>query len=156
LQLNVAGRPHVPRYGLQDFRDAVYFPVVALLEGHNPYDVADYLARYPVGRKFPLYSPITLFVHLPFGLLPQDAASVAYLVVNLLLVLVLAATSLSLTGVRTTWTATLGLATLVLVSHPGEMTLFIGQPSIYVALGVYLAFHFARTRPLVAGLGLAL
>jgi hypothetical protein len=156
LQLNVAGQPYVPRYGLQDFRDAVYFPVVALLDGHNPYDVADYLARYPVGRKFPLYSPITLLVHLPLGLLPQDAASVAYLVANLLLALVLAATSLSLAGVRATWTGALGLASLVLVSHPGEMTLFVGQPGIYVALGVYLAFHFARSRPVVAGLGLAL
>ena len=31
---------------LTDFRDAIYYPVVSFLDGHNPYDVAAYLRTY--------------------------------------------------------------------------------------------------------------
>ena len=43
-----------------DFRDAVYYPVVALTDGVNPYDPARYYLSYPVGQEFPLYSPVHL------------------------------------------------------------------------------------------------
>src|SRR5262245_8120503 len=78
--LNVAGRPDIPRYGMHDFRDAIYYPAVALLDGRNPYDVPDYTGRYPVARKFPLFSPMTLLVYAPLALLSPDAASVTFLI----------------------------------------------------------------------------
>ena len=68
-ELGLLGVPRDARHGMQDFRDAVYYPVVSLLEGRNPYDAADHLARYPVGSKFSLYAPLTLLLHLPLGLL---------------------------------------------------------------------------------------
>ncbi len=46
-----------------DFRDAVYYPVVAFVDGVNPYDPGSYYRAYPVGQEFPLYSPIHLVVH---------------------------------------------------------------------------------------------
>src|SRR5438105_5517732 len=55
------------RWGLGDFRDVIYFPTRAVLDGVNPYDSAPtddptrYRGRYPVGNVFPIYSPL-LFV----------------------------------------------------------------------------------------------
>jgi hypothetical protein len=154
--LNVAGRPEIPRFGMQDFRDGIYYPVVALLDGHNPYDVLDYTGRYPVGQKFPLFSPMTLLVYLPFAFLPQDLAAVLFLLLNLALTLVLAALLLTSSGVERTAPGVLGLATVVVLSHPGQMGLFIGQGVIYFAIGLVLAFTCARGRPWLAGAGLAL
>src|SRR5262245_26744521 len=49
--LNVPGHPTHHGWALQDFRDAIYYPVVAFLAGHNPYDVQGYFAHYPVGQE---------------------------------------------------------------------------------------------------------
>jgi hypothetical protein len=154
--LNVAGQPHAPHYGMQDFRDAIYFPVIALLDGHNPYDVRDYLGRYPVGNKFPLYAPMALGVYLPFGMASQDHAAYGFLLLNLLLTLVLAYFALRIGGASPNPAAVLGVGALLLASHPGHMSAFIGQCTTYVVIGVYLAFLFARRRPWIAASGLAL
>lgn len=154
--LNVAGNPRAPHYGMQDFRDAIYFPVIALVEGHNPYDVRDYLGRYPVGNKFPLYAPMALGVYLPFGLASQDHAAYGFLFLNLLLTLVLAYFALRIGGASPSPAAVFGVGTLILASHPGHMSAFIGQCTTYVVIGVYLAFLFARRRPWIAAAGLAL
>ncbi len=156
--LNIPGSPKAPApfYGMQDFRDAIYYPVVALLDGRNPYDVPDYLGRYPVGAKFPLYAPVTLAVHLPLGLLSLVHAEYVFLVVNLLLTLVLAYLALRIAGVEAGATAIFGVAALLLFSHPGHQSTFIGQSTTYVVIGVYLAILFARSSPVAAGLGLAL
>ena len=39
-RINVPGRIEPSRWVLQDFRDAVYYPVVAFLDGRNPNDQA--------------------------------------------------------------------------------------------------------------------
>lgn len=153
--LNVAGNPSAPRYGMQDFRDAIYFPVIALLEGHNPYDVRDYLGRYPVGKKFALYAPMALGVYLPLGLASQDHAEYAFLFLNFLLTLVLAGFALRIGGGSPSPAAVVGVGTLLLASHPGHMSAFVGQCTTYVVIGVYLAFLFARRRPWLAATGLA-
>ena len=66
----VPDEPAAAAWGFIDFRDAVYYPVVAFLDGTNPYDPTAYRATYPVGNIFPVYTPVTLLVHLPFGMLP--------------------------------------------------------------------------------------
>src|SRR4029450_12489403 len=126
------GRPDATRWVLQDFRDAVYYPVVAWLHGGNPYDQDAQARRYPVGQSFPLYLPATLVAHLPFGLLPPAEAAWGYF-----------ATTLLLTGA---------------LSRPraGQMTLPLGQVTAQVGLASYVALRWARSRPLLAGLGLAL
>jgi len=78
----VPGHPELPRFGLRDFRDAVYYPVRALLDGNDPYQPSAYRARYPVGSKFPLYAPLALAFNLPFGLLSERAAGIAHYAFN--------------------------------------------------------------------------
>jgi len=140
---------------LGDFRNAVYYPVVAWLDGHNPYDVAHQLAAYPATTKFPLYSPLTLLIHLPFGLLPVHAAEVLYYAVALVLVPVLALVVLEACGVARTPARVFGLAALILASRPGHQNLLLGQVTLQVTIGSYLALRYAHDRPSVAGLGLA-
>jgi hypothetical protein len=50
----------------------------------------------------------------------------------------------------------LGLAAFVVLSRPGLLTLFVGQSAIYMTLGLYVALRYARTRPALAALGVAL
>jgi Glycosyltransferase family 87 len=149
-------RPAVQRYGLQDFRDNFYYPSVALLQGRNPYDVDDYETHYPVSRPLPAYSPISLLVHLPFALLPFGAAGAADFAVNALLLLLLARVALAGAGAPITTARIFGIAALMLLSRAGQQTLYIGQCTVYVALGSAVALIEARRRPWLAGLGLAL
>src|SRR4029450_11224921 len=107
--VNHPGRPDATRWVLQDFRDAVYYPVVALLHGGNPYDQDAQARRYPVGQSFPLYLPATLVAHLPFGLLPPAEAAWGYFATTLLLTGALAALALAGAGVPLTAAAILAV-----------------------------------------------
>jgi Glycosyltransferase family 87 len=148
--------PTLERYGLQDFRDNFYYPSVAFLQGRNPYDVDDYRAHYAIDRPLPPYSPISLLVHLPLALLPFGAAEAADIAVNALLLLVLARIALLGAGASITAGRIFGLAALMILSRAGQQTLYIGQCSVYVALGAAVALVEARRRPWLAGLGLAI
>lgn len=141
---------------LCDFRDAFYYPGVALLEGHNPYASIDYLDRYPVAHAYPLYSPATLLLHLPFSLLPYRGAQALFVVCNLALLLWLSVLALRLAGVTPSLAAALTVAAVLLSSRPGQQNLFLGQCTFYVVAGAYLALLEARRRPWLAALGLAL
>lgn len=155
-RLNQPGHVDPARWVLQDFRDAVYYPVVAFLDGHNPYDQHAQAETYPVGQAFPPYLPLTLVAHLPFGLVPQTAADALYVIAVLALTVVLAALALGGAGLPVTIAATLGLTALLLLSRPGHMNLLLGQVTAQVVIGAYVALRWARTSPLLAGLGLAL
>ena len=154
--VNVPGAPDHARWVLQDFRDAIYYPVVALLDGGNPYDVAAYYARYPVGQEFPVYSPLTLLVHLPFGLLPYRLAEALYFAVTLALTVVLAGVSLRLAGLPQRADAVLTVAALLLLSRPGQSNLLLGQSTLLAVLATVTALHWARSHPWRATAALAL
>lgn len=153
--MNVPGSPDAVHWVMQDFRDAIYFPVRAVLDGGNPYGLRDYMAAYPVGQPFPPYSPLLLLLHAPLGLPPLAAAQVAYLVLNLALTLGLAYVVLRLTGGASA-AQTLLLAAVVLLSRPGQFNVLLGQPTLLLVAGVYLALFWARRRPGWAAVGLAL
>jgi Glycosyltransferase family 87 len=155
-RINVPGRVEPSRWVLQDFRDAVYYPVVAFLDGRNPYDQAAQARTYPVGQPFPPYLPLTFLAHLPFGLLPHAEAGDLYLAVVVGLTAVLAALAIGGAGLTVTAAGVLGFTALLLLSRPGHMNLLLGQVTVQVAIGTYVALRWARTRPLLAGLGLAL
>ena len=70
----IPGQPDAPAWGMLDFRDAIYFPIVAFLDGNNPYDSSAYVSTYPVGNVFALYTPVTLTVE-PVTRLPSAPAS---------------------------------------------------------------------------------
>jgi hypothetical protein len=130
-----------------DFRDAVYYPVVALTDGVNPYDPGRYYLAYPVGQEFPLYSPIHLVVHAPLAGLDLDDARAAYFGVNLALMLVLASVSLRLAGFRGRADATFALGALLVLSGPGKLDLRNGEPTLIIVLACYLALAASRTHP---------
>lgn len=155
-RLHVVGSPDRTRWVLQDFRDAVYYPVVAFLDGRNPYDQEAQARTYPVDQSFPLYLPLTLLVHLPFGALPPTDAATIYFVTTLVLTGALAALAIAGAGAPLTAAGVLALTALLLLSRPGQMNLLLGQVTLQVAIGAYVALRWARTRPLLAGLGLAL
>ena len=157
LRLNVPGSPGAyGQNGMQDFRDAVYFPVVALAEGRNPYDPAVFSGHYPVASAFPLYSPSLLTLHYPLAYLPIREAEVLYYALNLALVPLLVWLARRGAGLATSRLQLFGWSAAALLSRPVNHDLFLGQPTLYIAIGAYLALVLAKRRPLAAGVALAL
>lgn len=69
-----------------DFRDATWQPVWWFLSGHDPYNSGAYLSQFPYAQDFPTYAPGHLAVWLPVGWLNWDAAVMADLLVNVVVV----------------------------------------------------------------------
>lgn len=149
------GNPYADGWALQDFRDAVYWPVRALAAGDNPYDMPAYFARYPVGQEFPLFAPHHLLVHAPWAALPFGVAEQVYFLTTLALTLAFAWLSLRVNARPATLAAVCGLGALILLSRPGHMNLLLGQVALPVAIGCTAAVVLARTRPRLAALGFA-
>jgi len=157
IRVNVPGEPGLEtQNGLQDFRDAVYYPVRALLDGRNPYDPSEFLRHYPVASAFPLYSPALLTLHLPFGLLSHGAAQLAYYGLHLALLPLFAGMALRMAGVRASLAQVLSLSALLLLSRPGHHNAFLGQCTLYVAIGTYAALRWGASRAGLAAWGFAL
>ena len=155
--LNVPGDPAMDatRWALCDFRDAVYYPAVSLLDGGNPYGTS-FSSTYPVASALAPYLPLILLVHLPFALMPYTVAEGVHFVLTLGLTLVLAALALELAGLKRTGARVLGLGALLLLSRPGHWNLVLGQPTLPVAIGAYLALRWSDERPGLASVGLAM
>src|SRR6266404_6361874 len=51
-KLNVPGAPNGTDWALSDFRDAVYYPERAFLDGKDPYDYDNVQRTYPIGNFF--------------------------------------------------------------------------------------------------------
>lgn len=154
-KLNVPGSPDDEYWAFADFRDAIYYPVVSFLDGNNPYDAGAYARDYPVGNKFRLYSPLTLLVHLPLGFLPFELAEFVYYLLTVALTLALARLTLSACRAPTTTPYVLGVASCMMLSRPGHWNLLLGQYTVPLVIATYVALRNARTRPALAGIGLA-
>ncbi len=154
--LNVPGMAYPEHNGLIDFRDMLYYPGVSLLDGRNPYDAPQFGANYPVERTGIPYPPGWILVHLPFALLPQRQAEALHYGVNLALSLLLAYLTLQLCRAYSTTGRAFAVATVILMSRPGQMTLFAGQGTFYIVAGTYLALLFSRSRPWLAGIGIGI
>jgi hypothetical protein len=155
--LNVPGDPAMDdtHWALCDFRDAVYYPAVSFLQGGNPYG-ASFPRTYPVGSALAPYLPLTLLVHLPFGLMPFTIAEAVHFLLAVALTLVLACLALEVAGLARTTARVLALGTLLLVSRPGHWNLVLGQPTLLVAIGTYLALRWSDDRPWLAAFAFAL
>jgi hypothetical protein len=144
---------------LQDFRDALYFPIREFLAGGNPYDPAAMFAHWPVRQDFNLYQPYHLLLHLPFALPGYRAGAVAFTVFSLLLLVALAA--LAAHAVRrlvpVPFAATTAVvAALLVTSQVGKAQLYVGQVNPLIALGAAGALLARRDRPGWAAVALAL
>jgi hypothetical protein len=148
--------PFAIEAALVDFRDAVYYPVVATLDGENPYDGTRMGARYPVNGTIGLYSPLTLLLHLPWGLLPYRAAELGFVLWSLALVLVLAAAAWRIAGHAADAGLVTAFAAVLVITRPGHWNLFLGQVALETALATLAALWWARTRPVAAALGFAI
>lgn len=152
---NVPGQTDGTREGMKDFRDAVYFPVVAYLAGVNPYG-PDYQQFHPEQVEFPLFGPLTFLVHLPLGLLPFPWSAVCYFVIQILLLVGLAWLLLAACQREMNWAWVFVVAALIALSRPGHVNLWLGQLGLTMTLGCLLALNFAKSKPWLAGLAVAL
>src|SRR4029077_21226471 len=83
---------------LADLRGAVYYPAVAFLEGHNPYDPVTAL-QHPVNMPLVCYAPHLLRGSLPLALRPYSAAAIVYELLLVILTGLLAYVALRLGSV---------------------------------------------------------
>jgi len=150
----MANRPEVR---MQDFRDALYFPVREFLSGGNPYDPAAMFAQWPVRQSFNLYQPYHLALHLPFALPGYRVGAVAFAVVSLLLLVVLAGMAAS--RLRPAVPLALGTAAvtaLLVLSQVGKAQLYLGQVNPLIAVGAAGALLTRTSHPRLASVALAL
>lgn len=144
---------------LQDFRDALYFPIREFLAGGDPYDPAAMFARWPVRQDFNLYQPYHLLLHAPFALVGYRAGAVAFTVFSLLLLVTLAALAARTVRrfVPVPFAATTAVvAALLVTSQVGKAQLYVGQINPLIALGAAGALVARRDRPGWAAVALAL
>jgi hypothetical protein len=144
---------------LQDFRDALYFPIRELFAGGNPYDPAAMFAQWPVRQSFNLYQPYHLLLHAPFALPGYRVGAVAFTLFSLLLLIALAA--LTAHAVRRYVPVPFAVTTavvsaLLVTSQVGKAQLYVGQINPLVALGAAGALLARRDRPGWAAAALAL
>jgi hypothetical protein len=150
---------NLPEERLQDFRDALYFPIREFFGGGNPYDPAAMFAHWPVRQDFNLYQPYHLLLHAPFALPGYRVGAVAFSVFSLLLLVALAA--LTAHSVRRYVPAPFAVTTVVVsallvVSQVGKAQLYVGQINPLIALGAAGALLARRDRPGWAAVALAL
>ncbi|SEF24106.1 Protein of unknown function [Amycolatopsis pretoriensis] len=146
-----------PEERLQDFRDALYFPIREFLAGGNPYDPAAMFTRWPVRQDFNLYQPYHLLLHAPFALLGYRAGAIAFSVCSLLLLVALAALAAHAVRRFAPFAVTTAVvAALLVTSQVGKAQLYVGQVNPLIALGAAGALLARRDRPGWAAVALAL
>ncbi|MFJ7213029.1 glycosyltransferase family 87 protein [Amycolatopsis sp. NPDC098790] len=146
-----------PEERLQDFRDALYFPIREFLAGGNPYDPAAMFAQWPVRQDFNLYQPYHLLLHAPFALLGYRAGAIAFSVCSLLLLVALAALAAHAVRRFAPFAVTTAVvAALLVTSQVGKAQLYVGQVNPLIALGAAGALLARRDRPGLAAAALAL
>jgi hypothetical protein len=144
---------------MQDFRDALYFPIQEFLAGGNPYDPVAMFAHWPVRQGFNLYQPYHLVLHMPFALPGYRVGAVAFTVVALLLLVVLAAMAASRLRVRVPVPLALGtlaIAALLVLSQVGKAQLYLGQVNPLVVVAAAGALLTRHSHPRLAALALGL
>jgi hypothetical protein len=145
--LEIPGRPELPRYGMQDFRDAIYYPIRTLLEGGNPYSPSDLRGRYATYTVLPLISPLTFIVHLPFAFMSQRTGEAVHFALSTFLTVLLAYLCIRWAGVTPTVTDVAAFGAILVASRPGQTNIYFGQCAAYMVIATLAAFHYRRRRP---------
>ncbi|WP_238598887.1 glycosyltransferase 87 family protein [Saccharothrix sp. ALI-22-I] len=148
---------NLPEERMQDFRDALYFPIREFLAGGNPYHPATMFEHWPVRQNFNLYQPYHLLLHAPFALPGYRVGAVAFALASLVLLVALAV--LAAGRLRQHVPVVLGTAvsaTLLVLSQVGKAQLYIGQVNPLIAVGAAGALLARRDSPKWAAFALAL
>ena len=148
---------NLPEERLQDFRDALYFPIREFLAGGNPYHPPTMFDHWPVRQAFNLYQPYHLLLHAPFALPGYRVGAVAFTLASLVLLVALAV--LAAGRLRPHVPLALGtalVATLLVLSQVGKAQLYVGQVNPLIAVGAAGALLARRDAPRWAALALAL
>ncbi|MBM7814317.1 glycosyltransferase 87 family protein [Saccharothrix algeriensis] len=146
---------NLPEERMQDFRDALYFPIREFLAGGNPYDPAAMFAHWPVRQNFNLYQPYHLVLHSPFALPGYRLGAVAFAVVSLLLLVFLAVLAAGRLRAPLLPAAAV-VGALLVTSQVGKAQLYVGQVNPLVAVGAAGALLARTSHPRWAALALAL
>lgn len=139
--------------GHADFHCGTYYPTLGYRNGLSPYS-KQLMEEYPVSSPARASPPISFLIHLPFTYLDLHAADVAFFIYNTALLLVLAFFTVQVTRGSPSSFWWLVVSCALMISRPGHITLFTGYFTAELVLGTVFAFHFAKTRPLVSGLGM--
>ncbi|WP_439656072.1 glycosyltransferase family 87 protein [Lentzea sp. HUAS TT2] len=146
---------NLPEERMQDFRDALYFPIREFLNGGNPYDPAVMFEHWPVRQNFNLYQPYHLVLHLPFALPEYRVGAVAFALACLVLLVglaVMAAGRAKLPMVA----GTVVISTLLVTSQVGKAQMYVGQVNPLIAVGAAGALLLRTKSPGWASAALAL
>ena len=111
----------------------------------------------PIRSKPPAaFTPATLLLHLPFGLLAPGPSAALYLGATLILILATGWLALGfIEGKRSRLAAIVLVAAMIMLSRPGRLVLRLGQLSFEPVVGTYTALRYALLAPWLGGLGVA-
>ncbi|XVV01116.1 glycosyltransferase 87 family protein [Actinosynnema sp. CA-248983] len=155
VEVGVPSAANLAEERMQDFRDALYFPIKEFLAGGNPYDPAVMFAHWPVRQNFNLYQPYHLLLHMPFALPGYRIGAVAFASASLVLLVALAVMAAG--RLRVPWVVgTAVVSALLVTSQVGKAQLYVGQVNPLLAVGVAGALLARNSHPRWAALALAL
>ncbi|MFJ5984607.1 glycosyltransferase family 87 protein [Lentzea sp. NPDC092896] len=146
---------NLPEERMQDFRDALYFPIREFLDGGNPYDPAVMFEHWPVRQNFNLYQPYHLILHLPFALPEYRVGAVAFALACLVLLVGLAVMAAGRARLPIV-AGTVVISTLLVTSQVGKAQMYVGQVNPLIAVGAAGALLLRTKSPGWASAALAL
>ena len=154
--------------GMNDFHNGVYFPSKAFAKGVNPYG-QDVVKHFPMARSAPPYSPVVFMIYQPVTWLALPAADIVFFSLNVIALagfawcivttirkLVKSSSNCLLNWFGDDALASVWAFTAIMLSRPGHITLFTGYFTAQLVIGVFIALHYARSKPLLAGVGMLL
>ncbi len=158
---NVFAKVHDPgiweekRRGFVDFHNAIFFPGKFLLEGGNPYGT-EYVSQQPDQRGYPLFPPHSLLMHLPFALASIEVSRHLYVIFQLIMLITLIGLIVNTLEMANPTRGYWMIGLLVLSTIPFYMHFHLGQLTLQIAVGAIAAIRYAKARPILSGMALAI
>lgn len=140
--------------GMCDYHNGLYFPARSVLKGVSPYG-QEYADTNPVARQIPFFSPSILMFHVPIVLLPLHVGEVVFFLLSTLLIVAIGWLLSSAIGEPGRWDFAVGIATVLVFSRGGHITLYDGYFTFELVLATFLAIHWGSRRPWLAAACLA-
>ena len=142
--------------GMSDF-SSLYNYSKAFRDGANPYssEIMDQ-PEYVLSRPAAPYSPVTFLPYVPLTYVPLEIAAATFFVFSWLMFGVLAWCCVRMSRIEFDWVLWVWVFAFLVFSRPGHITLFTGYFTVVSTLGTVVALHYAKSKPLLSGLGFLL